>query len=148
MWLYVKKYLYVHINWTEKCSVFERSKVILNTNMDRRDLNCSADYQRKQKGRSCVANLFKVWMQEMNNYIKFRLKLIFYRNEVLQIEAVCVHTETQTSSTGRKHSVTNQVRSKWQNSHCKKFPLTKSETMWTSIIITVTMTPKASRKKK
>lgn len=35
-------------------------------------------------------------MQEMNNYIKFRLKLIFYRNEVFQIEAEDVHVEIQT----------------------------------------------------
>lgn len=71
-----------------KMFIFERSKVIPNTNMDRTDLNCSADYQESRK-KSCVANLFKVWMQEMNNYIKFKLKLIFYRNEVLQIEAEC-----------------------------------------------------------
>ena len=64
--------------------------------MDRRDLNCSVDYQKKQKGWSCVANLFKMWMQEMNNYIKFRLKLIFYKNEVFQIEAEDVHVEAQT----------------------------------------------------
>ena len=50
--------------------------------------------------------------ERMNNYIKLRLKLIFYRNEVFQIEVEYVHIETQTSSTGRKHSVTNQVRSK------------------------------------
>lgn len=35
-------------------------------------------------------------MQEMNNYIKFRLKLIFYKNEVFQIEAEDVHVEAQT----------------------------------------------------
>lgn len=50
MWLYVKKYLYVHINWTEKCSVFERSRLYeYQHGQDRPQLFCRLPKKAERK---------------------------------------------------------------------------------------------------
>lgn len=89
-------------------------------------LSCSADDQKKKEGWFCVANLYKVWMKEMNIHVKLRRTNFLKKWSVSGWDRENTRWNNDTSFF-QKVRMTRSNQN--ESSHLKKLPLAISRTI-------------------